>query len=59
MGGFDNETSVDFSKNLKSHQYNFIKKRMQLNKEWKDLGLDKKMTFLQYCKQKKKYERKK
>ena len=50
MGGFDNETSREFSKQNREHQNKFIKYRTKLYKEWKKLGFDKKMTFLEYCK---------
>ena len=58
MGGFDNDTSKEFSNNLKVHQSNFVNKRMKLHQEWMRLGLDKKMTFLQYCKNNKKKKKK-
>jgi len=54
MGGFDNKTSREFSKGTGKHR----SQRMNLYKEWVRLGLDKKMTFLQYCKNNKKKKKK-
>ena len=47
MGGFDNKTSIDFSKQNREHQNKFITHRTKLHKKWKKLGLDKKMTFIE------------
>jgi len=58
MGGFDNDTSREFSKLNREHQSRFIGHRTKLHREWKKLGLDKQMTFLEYCKLNKKRKRK-
>jgi len=58
MGGFDNKTSIDFSKQNREHQNKFITHRTKLHKKWKKLGLDKKMTFIEYCKLNKKRKKK-
>ena len=39
MGGFDNETSREFSKQNREHQNKFIGHRTKLHKQWKELGL--------------------
>jgi hypothetical protein len=54
MGGHDNESSINFGRDRFSHSNSFIKHRRKLWHEWKQHGLDRKMTFLEYCKQKKK-----
>lgn len=50
MGGFDNETSREFSKQVRENQSRFIPKRVKLHEQWKNFNLDKKMTFLEFCK---------
>jgi hypothetical protein len=50
MGGFDNETSIEFSKRFRKNQRKFIPKRIKLNEQWKKFNFDKKMTFLEFCK---------
>tara|TARA_Y100001938_G_scaffold11628_1_gene14456 strand:- start:207 stop:407 length:201 start_codon:yes stop_codon:yes gene_type:complete len=50
MGGFDNETSIEFSKQVGENQRRFISKRVKLHQQWKKFSLDKKMTFLEFCK---------
>ena len=50
MGGFDNETSREFSKQVRENQSRFIAKRVKLHEQWKKFNFDKKMTFLDFCK---------
>lgn len=50
MGGFDNKTSVEFSKQARGHQNKFIPKRIKLHEQWKKFNFDKKITFLEFCK---------
>ena len=50
MGGFDNKTSREFSKQVRENQSRFISKRVKLHQQWKRFNLDKKMTFLEFCK---------
>lgn len=50
MGGFDNETSREFSKQVRENQSRFISQRVKLHEQWKNFNLDKKMTFLEFCK---------
>jgi hypothetical protein len=50
MGGFDNQTSRDFSRQVRENQSRFIPKRVKLYEQWKRLNLDKKMTFIEFCK---------
>ena len=59
MGGFDNETSRELSKNRTSHNNKFVTYRTKLYSQWKELGLDKSMTFLEFCKKNKKRKSKK
>jgi hypothetical protein len=50
MGGFDNKTSREFSKQVRENQGKFIPKRIKLHQQWKKFNLDKKITFLEFCK---------
>lgn len=50
MGGFDNEISIEFSKQVRKNQRKFIPKRVKLHEQWKKFNFDKKMTFLEFCK---------
>jgi len=50
MGGFDNKTSREFSKQVRENQSKFIPKRVKLHQEWKKFNFDKKMTFVEFCK---------